>query len=103
MSIVKTQSTKTRKEEPDMYLLIRKGGIGERAEPIYYRQVIAHLYVMPRGHNIVRPAGPAAPTGRRMPSVLRTGQGASPLRCLATAIPDHIHHINHNGKEITAV
>ena len=30
--------------EPDMYQLIRKGGIGERAEPIYYRQVIAHFY-----------------------------------------------------------
>ena len=37
MSIVKTQSTKIRKEESDMYQLIRKGGIGERAEPVYYR------------------------------------------------------------------
>ena len=56
-----------------------------------------------QGHNIVRPAGPAPPTGRWMPSVLRTGQGASPLRCLATAIPDHIHHINHHRKEVRAV
>ena len=85
-----------------MYQLIRKGGIGERAEPIYYHKVRTHLYVMPRGHNIVRPAGPAPPTGRRMPSVLRTRQGASPLRCLATAIPDHIHHISHHGKEVRA-
>ena len=49
MSIDATKSTKTRQEEPDMYLLIRKGGIGERAEPIYYRQVIAHFYIHPGG------------------------------------------------------
>ena len=32
-----------------MYQLTRKGGIGERAEPIYYRQVIAHFYIQPAG------------------------------------------------------
>ena len=28
-----------------MYQMIRKSGIGEWAEPIYYRQVIAHFYI----------------------------------------------------------
>ena len=32
-----------------MYQLIRKGGIGERAEPIYYRKVRAHFYIQPAG------------------------------------------------------
>lgn len=32
-----------------MYQTIRKGGIGERAVPIYYRNVIAHFYIHPGG------------------------------------------------------
>ena len=32
-----------------MYNMTRKSGIGERAEPTYYRQVIAHFYIHPRG------------------------------------------------------
>ena len=37
--------TKTGKEEPNMYQMIRKSGIGERAEPIgyYYRNNLTIL------------------------------------------------------------
>ena len=49
MSISKAESTKMRKEEPDMYQMIRKGGISERAEPISYLLVRAHFYVYPVG------------------------------------------------------
>ena len=43
------ESTNIRKEEPDMYKVIRNGGLGERASPIYYREVIAHFYIHPSG------------------------------------------------------
>ena len=43
------ESTKIRNEESDMYQMIRKGGIGERAEPISYLLVRAHFYVHPVG------------------------------------------------------
>ena len=43
------ESTKIRKEGTDMYQMIRKGGIGERAEPISYLLVRAHFYVYPVG------------------------------------------------------
>ena len=43
------KGTKTRKAESDMYQMIRKGGIGERAEPISYLLVRAHFYIHPRG------------------------------------------------------
>ena len=49
MSICKAESTKMRKEEPDMYQMIRKGGISERAGPISYLLVRAHFYIHPGG------------------------------------------------------